>query len=128
MARKTSLSNKCHCNAKSALDKNLNANANSKNPRTTFTEFNQPPDFGRVFIHPGKAAKRAKGKANAKENPNIPTNGAIPPSVAACTNNTPTIGPVQENDTKANANAIKKIPIRSEERRVGKECRSRWST
>ena len=32
MAKKTSLSNKCSCKTKSALDKNLKANANSKKP------------------------------------------------------------------------------------------------
>ena len=31
-----------------ALDKNLNANANSKNPRVTFTAFNHPPDYSSV--------------------------------------------------------------------------------
>ena len=51
----------------SALDKNLKASANSKNPSTTFTLFNQPPDFGSVFNHAGKAANNPNGiaKANA---------------------------------------------------------------
>ena len=49
MAKNTSLSNRCNCKTKSALDKNLNAKANSKNPNTTFTVFNQPPDLGKVF-------------------------------------------------------------------------------
>ena len=88
----------------------MNARANSKNPKNTLTVFNQPPDFGSEFIHPGKAAKSVKGKANAKENPNIPTNGAMPPIVADSTNKVPTIGPVQEKDTRASANAMKKIP------------------
>ena len=111
MAKNTSLSNKCNCKTKSALDKNLNAKANSKNPKNTFTVFNQPPDFGSEFIQPGKAANNVNGKAKAKENPNIPTNGAIPPMDADSTNKVPTIGPVQENDTNANVKAIKKIPI-----------------
>ena len=109
--KNTSRSNKCACKTKSAWDKNLKAKANSKNPSTTFTVFNQPPDFGSEFNHPGNAANSAKGKAIAKENPNIPIIGAKPPFEAASTNNVPTIGPVQEKETIANANAIKKIPI-----------------
>ena len=111
MARKTSLSKKCNCKTKSALDKNLKAKANSKNPRTTFTVFNQPPDFGNAFSQPGKAANKENGNAIAIENPNIPTIGAIPPFEAASTNKVPTIGPVHENDTIAKPNAMKKIPI-----------------
>ena len=37
--------------------------------------------------------------------------GAIPPFEADSTNKVPTIGPVQEKDTLAQANAIKNIPI-----------------
>jgi hypothetical protein len=48
----------------------------------------------------------------ADEKPNIPIIGAIPPFDADSTNRVPTIGPVQENDTIAKANAIKKIPIK----------------
>ena len=47
----------------------------------------------------------------ANENPNIPIIGAKPPFDADSTSNVPTIGPVQENETTANANAIKKMPI-----------------
>ena len=96
MAIKTSRSSKCNCNTKSALDKNLKAKANSKNPRTTFTVFNQPPDLGKEFNQPGNIANNIKGKAKAREKPNIPTTGAIPPLEAASTNKVPTIGPVQE--------------------------------
>ena len=78
----------------------------------TLTTFNQPPDFGSEFIHPGKAANNANGSAKANENPNMPTNGAIPPIVADSTNKVPTIGPVQEKETNARANAMKKIPIK----------------
>ena len=111
MAKNTSLSSRCNCKTKSALDKNLNAKANSKNPNTTFTVFNQPPDFGNEFNQPGNIAKSINGRAKANENPNIPTIGAIPPLEAACTNNVPTIGPVHEKDTIAKANAMNKIPI-----------------
>ena len=110
MAKKTSLSNKCNCNTKSAFDKNLKAKANSRNPKTTFTVFNHPPDFGKECNQPGNMANSINGRANAKENPNIPTIGAIPPFEAASTNKVPTIGPVQEKDTIANANAMNNIP------------------
>ena len=106
-----SLSKRCASTTRSALDRNLKAKANSKNPSTTFTVFNQPPDLGKEFIQPGKAANRPNGSANANEKPNIPTNGAIPPIVADSTSKVPTIGPVQEKETSANASAIKKIPI-----------------
>jgi hypothetical protein len=55
-------------------------------------------------------AKSIKGKAKADENPSIPIIGAIPPLEADSTKRVPTIGPVQENDTNAKVNAIKKIP------------------
>lgn len=110
IAKNTSRSNQCASNTKSAWDKNLKANASSKNPKTTFTVFNHPPDFGKEFIHPGSIAKSTNGMAIAKENPNIPTMGAIPPLEAASTNKEPTIGPVQLKDTMANAKAIKNIP------------------
>ena len=112
MDRKTSRSSQCSCKTKSAFDKNLKASASSKNPKTTFTVLSQPPDFGSEFSQPGNAANKVKGKANAKEKPNIPTNGAIPPLEAASTNNVPTIGPVHEKETMASANAINKIPIK----------------
>ena len=78
IARNTSLSNKCSCKTKSALLKNLKAKANSKKPKTTFTEFSQPPDLGSEFIQPGNAANKANGNAIANEKPSIPTIGAIP--------------------------------------------------
>jgi hypothetical protein len=68
MAKKVSLSNQCNCKTKSALDKNLNAKANSKNPSETFTVFNQPPDFGKEFIQPGNKANNLNGNAIAEEN------------------------------------------------------------
>ena len=111
IAINNSLSNRCASTTRSAFERNLKAKANSKNPRTTFTVFSQPPDFGNEFIHPGNAANNPKGSARAREKPNIPINGAIPPMVADSTNNVPTIGPVQEKDTSARARAIKKIPI-----------------
>ena len=110
MAKKISLSNKCNCKTKSALDKNLNAKANSKNPSETLTVFSHPPDFGNECIQPGNIANNINGKAKADEKPNIPITGAIPPLDAACTKRVPTIGPVQENETIAKANAMNNIP------------------
>src|SRR5690606_5830698 len=113
MAIKTSLVRIPSWSTRSAFDKNLKASANSRKPRTTFTELSHPPDCGREFIQPGKAANNPKGNASAREKPNIPTNGpAVPPKYAASTNNGPMIGPVQENDTSASVNAMKNIPIR----------------
>ena len=90
----------------------MNANASSKNPKTTFTVFNQPPDFGNEFNQPGKAANKAKGKAIAIEKPNILTIGArYSPVEAAATKAEPTKGPVQEKETIAKAKAMNKIPI-----------------
>ena len=63
------------CTTKSAFDANFKASANSKKPKVTFTEFNQPPDFGKEFNQPGNAANKPNGKASASEKPNMPQNG-----------------------------------------------------
>ncbi|MCY1528686.1 hypothetical protein D9M68_638000 [compost metagenome] len=111
--KKTSLSNHSQCHTKSAEDKNLSASASSRNPKHTFTLFNQPPDLGILFRKPGKIADKVKGSAKAKAKPNIPIAGArISPLELAWTNKVPIIGPVQEKDTKAKDAAIKKIPPR----------------
>ena len=90
----------------------MNARPISRNPNTTFTEFNQPPDFGRVFNQPGNAANKPNGSAKANENPPMPTNGpATPPFTAASTNRVPMMGPVQLKETNESVNAMKKIPI-----------------
>ena len=89
----------------------MNAKANSKNPKTTFTVLSHPPDLGKECNQPGNIAKSINGKAKANEKPNIPTIGATPPFEVASTNSVPTIGPVQENETIANAKAMNKIPI-----------------
>ena len=106
-----SLSRRWSCNTRSAFDKNLKASAISKNPSVTLTEFNQPPDCGREFNQPGNAAKIANGIAIASEKPNLPMIGPKYPPEAASTKRVPTIGPVQENETKAKVNAMKKMPI-----------------
>ena len=95
----------------SAVDKNFKAKANSKNPRVTFTVFNQPPEEGNEFNQPGKAANRVNGIASARAKPNIPTAGpSKDPPEAALTSSDPIIGPVQEKLTKLKVKAMKKIP------------------
>src|SRR5690554_5695700 len=91
--------------------KNLKARASSRNPSTTLTEFNQPPDFGKLLSHSGKTANKPKGMANANEKANIPKIGwrISPPAEAIRIE--PTIGPVQEKETRTKVNAIKKIPV-----------------
>ena len=109
----TSRFNKSQCATKSALDKNLKAKANSRKPKITFVVFNHPPDFGREFNQLGNSANNANGKASANPKPLIPAVSCIaPPSeVKEPASKEPKIGPVQEKETIANVNAIKKMPI-----------------
>src|SRR5574344_407251 len=96
--------------AKSATDKNFSAKANSRNPRTTLTVFNHPPDLGKRCKTFGNIAKKANGMAKARAKPNMPTAGpTTEPLVAASTNKVPIMGPVQEKDTSTKVNAIKKM-------------------
>ena len=74
------------------------------------TEFIHPPERGSELSHAGKAANKPKGNASAVEKPNITTVGPIL-LVADSTIADPIMGPVQENETKARVNAIKKVPI-----------------
>ena len=113
MPIKISLFNKPQCFTKSALERNLKASASSKKPNTTFTEFNQPPDFGNELSQLGNSANKAKGIANAKPNPPIPNVSCIaPPSEAKDpASKDPKIGPVHEKDTNAKVSAMKKIPM-----------------
>ena len=78
---------------------------------TTFTEFSHPPLLGMDCKRLGKMAKRVKGRARARAKPSIPIAGARIPEeeVAACTNNVPIIGPVQEKETSERVKAMKKI-------------------
>src|SRR5258708_28986734 len=92
--------------------KNLNASAISINPNTTFTVFNQPPDFGKDFNQFGKKAKVVNGIAKASAKANMPTIGFRNSPPADETNMLPTSGPVQENETKTNVNAMKNTPIK----------------
>ena len=93
------------------MERNLKARASSANPRMTFTLFIQLPDLGSELSHAGNAAKRLKGIASARENPNITINGPRNPAEEASTNAVPIKGPVQEKETIANVAAMKKIPI-----------------
>ena len=97
---------------KSAFDKNLRASASSINPRVTFIVFSQPPDFGSLLRTFGNMANKAKGNPRAKPKPLIPAvNSHAPESPESePANKVPKIGPVQEKETIANVNAIKKIP------------------
>ena len=99
------------CIVISATERNFSASANSKNPSTTFTEFIQLPERGNEFNQLGKAANKVNGIAKALENPSITTNGPKE-LVADWTNAEPIIGPVQEKETNAKVNAMKKIPKR----------------
>ena len=92
------------------FDKNFNAKASSRKPRTTFMLLSHPPDFGRLFKRDGNKANKVNGNARAREKPNIPIAGPNrSPFEAASTNKDPIIGPVQEKDTTTNVEAIKNI-------------------
>ena len=97
---------------RSALDKNLSARANSKNPKTTFNCVIQPPDLGRRSKLLGNRANKTNGKASATPNPSIPIESCIAPWVLVNepAKSDPNIGPVQENETTAKVKAIKKTP------------------
>src|SRR5690606_16890723 len=88
------------------------AKANSRNPKTTFTLFSHPPDFGILFSQLENRAKSANGIASASAKPNIPIAGPNnSPIEAACTSKVPIIGPVQEKETSAKVAAIKNNPV-----------------
>ena len=112
MPKKTSIFNIPQCFTKSALDRNLNAKASSRKPKTTFVVLSHPPDFGSAFSMFGNSANSANGKPSAVPKPPIPAvNCQAPPSAESePASNDPKIGPVQEKDTIDNVNAIKKTP------------------
>ena len=74
--------------------------------------FIQPPDLGIFFNNSGDKANNTKGEASPNPKPNIPMIGLINCPEAPNPKSVPTNGPVQENDTNAKVNAIKKIPIK----------------
>ena len=110
-----SLFNKKVLETKSALERNFKAKPNSIKPKTTFTVFIQPPDFGRLDRACGNKASKPKTIAQAKPNPanaKVRSIGTLEDPVTALPNKLPKIGPVQENDTITNVSAIKNIPIK----------------
>ena len=99
---------------KSAFDKNFKANPNSMKPKTTFTVFIQPPDFGKLCRACGNNAKSPKTIAQLKPNPakaKVSNIGTFAEPVTALPNKLPKIGPVQENEIITKVNAMKNIPI-----------------
>ena len=113
-AIKSSLFSKKVLETKSAFDKNFNAKANSINPRTTFTVFIQPPDFGKLCNACGNNANKPKTNAQANPKPakaNVNNVGTLVAPATTPPNKLPRIGPVQENETITKVKAIKKIPI-----------------
>jgi hypothetical protein len=87
--------------------RNFILNASIINPRTTFIEFNQPPDLGMRFIIDGNNAKIVKGRAKANPKPSMPIVGLITSPLAASTRRAPIIGPVHENETITVVSPIK---------------------
>ena len=90
-----------HCFTLSAFAKNFIARATSINPKTTFTSFSHPPDFGIDWIHFGNIANNANGNPNAMPNPAAPAVSGHAPWSATPVNRVPSIGPVHENETMA---------------------------
>lgn len=81
-----------------------------KNARTTFTEFNHPPDLGNPLSSDGKMAKMVNGSAKATENPSIPIIGLKPKPREASISTFPNIGPTQDRLTNINVKAMKNEP------------------
>lgn len=79
-------------------------------PKTTLTEFIQPPDLGISFSKDGKKAKMEKGRARPRAKPPMPTAGpTMEPLEAASTRSVPIMGPVHEKETRTRVNAMKKM-------------------
>src|SRR5690554_3295062 len=97
-----------HPAAKSAIEINLSANANSTKPSNTLIVLSHPPDLGKECNNDGNIAKKVNGKAKATEKPSIPINGpSTEPVCTDSTNNVPIIIAVHENETKTKVKAIK---------------------
>ena len=74
--------------------------------------FIQPPDLGIFLSNSGDKANNTNGEASPKPKPNIPMIGLIKLPEAPNPKSVPTNGPVQEKETKAKVNAMKKMPIK----------------
>src|SRR5690606_36885 len=107
---KSSLFKNPHCLTRSALDKNLRANANSINPKTTLSTVSQPPDLGRAFRRFGKMANKAKGTPRPMPKPLMA--GVMSFELLMLPNTRPRMGPVQEKETMAKVKAMKKMPVK----------------
>ena len=81
------------------------------NPRTTFTEFSQPPLLGIFFSTEGKRAKRVNGRAKATEKASMVMIGVQNSPEVDLMSTEPTMGPVQENETSTSVRARKKMPL-----------------
>ena len=112
IAKKISLSKILQWYVWSTVLKNLSANANSKKPKNTLIVFIQPPDFGIFLSNSGDKANNTNGEASPNPKPNIPMIGLMNLPEAPNPKSVPTNGPVQEKETKAKVNAMKKIPIK----------------
>ena len=111
---KSSLFKKKVLETKSAFERNFKAKPSSMKPKTTFTVFIHPPDFGKLCNACGNSAKSPKTIAQAKPKPpnaNVSSIGTLDEPVTALPNKLPKIGPVHENETITSVSAIKKIPI-----------------
>ena len=94
-----------------AFDSDNKNNLGAKRKRLEFLKNMKSKYFYYIFNQILKAANNPKGRAKARENPNITKNGPkYDPDEAASTNAVPMIGPVHENDTSASVNAMKNIP------------------
>ena len=100
-----------HSQTKSVLLKNLKAAASSKNPITTFVEFNQLPDLGRFDRYCGNKAKKKKGDAKAVLKTIIPIIGQNHCPWDAATSKRPTNCTVQVKLVRVKVTAIKIVPI-----------------
>src|SRR5690554_1326876 len=94
------------------LLKNFKPNASKIKAKTTFMEFNHPPDFGSFFKADGKIASNVNGAAKANPKKDIPIRGRIPPTCTASIMRAPINGPVHEKDTITVVRAIKKAPTK----------------
>src|SRR5690606_40350660 len=83
-------------------------------PKTTFTVFIQPPDFGKLCSACGNKANSPNTIAQLNPNPasaKVSSIGTFAEPVTALPKRLPRIGPVHENETITSVSAIKKIPI-----------------
>ena len=81
-------------------------------PSTTLTLLSHPPDLGRFFSSEGKRARRVNGRAKAMLKASIVTMGVQNSPAVDLISTVPTMGPVQEKETRTRVRARKKMPAR----------------